>query len=418
MTAMKRHEMVMHSAGDGPHTCPYCNKEFQYKYSMYYHKKLVHETVPHLKCQFCDKKFRRKQEVQLHELVHTGVKAFKCNVCDKAFRTNSQLSEHEVIHKGMPRFQCPDCDKAFMHRSSYKRHVLLHRGELPYQCPHCEKAFPDRSNMLSHVRHIHKDQDPNVPIQIPKYRHAPARLPRELRKYPKPRSFAADQTIETTVDNTTTFQIIKQDPEGESVSVIAGAGEEMISNEMLQSLLASAQIPQDGQQVNIILNENGEYVVTAQDPTTDAAAAAATTAMKIEEATYDESGNVVLAGGDHSTFDLAGAQSIDMNVGSVDIEMIQQQGEGEILEAGQGDIETVHIGEDGMVVTENEQAAGIQIQQSTTALSTAMEGEVVTGVDEKMNFVEVETDTGEKQVIAVPQGVQFVQVGDQVLQIS
>lgn len=244
--ALRRHEVVMHSQGDGPHICPYCSKEFAYKYSMYYHKRLVHETQATLKCAYCPKLFRRRQEVQLHELVHTGVKDYKCTVCGKAFRTNSQLLEHNAIHQGTPRFSCPECDKAFVHRSSYKRHVMLHRGLLPYECPFCDKAFPDRSNMLSHVRHIHKEHDVRS-VSTPRVRHPPALLPQQLRKYPKPRIMASDNS---------NMIISQQQQDEQQVAVQVVKSED----DMLQTLLepASVKLEEVEEQMNLVEVETDE----------------------------------------------------------------------------------------------------------------------------------------------------------------
>ena len=54
-----------------------------------------------MKCQYCDKTFYLKGNLQAHELIHTKEKPYKpyaCQYCDKSFKQKGSLQKHELIH--------------------------------------------------------------------------------------------------------------------------------------------------------------------------------------------------------------------------------------------------------------------------------------------------------------------------------
>ena len=52
-------------------------------------------------CKTCEKSFRDKSALTIHESVHTGEKPYRCKICEKTFARNSDLSKHKKIHTGV-----------------------------------------------------------------------------------------------------------------------------------------------------------------------------------------------------------------------------------------------------------------------------------------------------------------------------
>ena len=181
--------------------CLFCDKRFAQKTNAREHFLRIHNKDPELRapeepkkdkfevfeCQWegCGKRFRDKHILMRHKGIHSGEKPFQCEFCEKAFRQKSNLEDHclrihfqnelpetESVAKinasglGSERlfffdgrqYVCRVCDQRFGTFSSVRRHLFVHQKRKPFKCAEkeCERTFSQKSNMISHYLRIHK----------------------------------------------------------------------------------------------------------------------------------------------------------------------------------------------------------------------------------------------------------------------
>lgn len=49
-------------------------------------------------CETCGKRFRKRYDLQRHNMIHTGIKPFSCRICKRSFRQKPHLKSHMMIH--------------------------------------------------------------------------------------------------------------------------------------------------------------------------------------------------------------------------------------------------------------------------------------------------------------------------------
>lgn len=91
-------------------------------------------------CTFCNKKYKSKNTLRIHQLVHAE-KLHHCSLCPKSFYRKDHLAQHKAVHSNLKPFRCEICEKHFKHRNSLRAHQLVHSDDKPYQCPICFKSF-------------------------------------------------------------------------------------------------------------------------------------------------------------------------------------------------------------------------------------------------------------------------------------
>lgn len=119
--------------------CGDCGQSFLFKGNLLVHQqKHAGQTI---QCTYCQKRYVRAVDLEVHLRSHTGDTPFKCDKCEKAFTKRSTLRKHLQLHEGI-QWKCEDCGKQYLYEWTLQRHRLEHTG-LPLKCSICGKEFPE-----------------------------------------------------------------------------------------------------------------------------------------------------------------------------------------------------------------------------------------------------------------------------------
>lgn len=105
-------------------------------------------------CDRCSRKFKRKDDLDIHMLIHTNTNQFfDCTYCEKKFVQLGNLKTHLRVHTGEKPYVCAYCQKGFRQLSGMITHERIHSDEKPFQCSACDRRFRQLSGLNSHIAH-------------------------------------------------------------------------------------------------------------------------------------------------------------------------------------------------------------------------------------------------------------------------
>ena len=195
---LDKHMYLKHNKSGSFHkySCDECDKTYIVKSSFDYHKLVAHAKIEKLKCDSCQKQFKSPFTLKRHMQNHTWYK-IPCKLCDKKFARKDLLNLHiktyhydnsynkramleDVKYKDGYRcktchkfFQdrkdmifhfedntcfnrCSFCGKTFKDKAYVRIHKLTHVDGIEFPCETCNKSFKFKSSLMKHKRNIHK----------------------------------------------------------------------------------------------------------------------------------------------------------------------------------------------------------------------------------------------------------------------
>ena len=167
------HKLAQHTVDvQRKHSCKICHQSFLAKVNLDNHVKFKHSDTRKFECKKCNSKFKQRKNLNAHVLNVHGTnprkedywqdlqkETFKCEVCGKEFIRKTDLKVHfKNKHAIRELFECEKCGEKFSYKKSLERHKLEKHGPdvRKYECQDCGKLFNQKRNMerhqLSHVK--------------------------------------------------------------------------------------------------------------------------------------------------------------------------------------------------------------------------------------------------------------------------
>ncbi|TDH10166.1 hypothetical protein EPR50_G00072070 [Perca flavescens] len=150
--------------GERPFGCLKCGKRYFRKENLLLHEIRDCAKVQTYTCVTCSSTFKGKEELRLHVISHTGNMPHKCSTCPEQFMHKKNLTIHMMKVHGYPKpHACPQCPKTFLTRTELRVHeAAKHRGEKPFVCEECGHRASSRNGLQMHIKAIHRNERPFV----------------------------------------------------------------------------------------------------------------------------------------------------------------------------------------------------------------------------------------------------------------
>ncbi|KAL3270833.1 hypothetical protein HHI36_021353 [Cryptolaemus montrouzieri] len=149
------------------YSCNYCERKFPLKINLDAHIK-THTGEKNFSCHFCDKKCISRSALTRHLESHSNVKSFRCTLCSSGYKYQKSLDIHMMKSHGVgdvkiperiKKYFCHICPKSYYVNSKLEKHLRSHAGDRPFKCPNCEKCFVDKSYIKQHMKVAHNIPD-------------------------------------------------------------------------------------------------------------------------------------------------------------------------------------------------------------------------------------------------------------------
>ena len=134
--------------------CPICRMNFKSYYTLYAHKKNIHEKSH--QCEVCLRYFASKWKLDTHSRTHTDEKPYVCSICGRKFALKATLQTHQASHSDERKFKCSICphERSYKIKQDLARHMRLH-NEPKHACFLCKKKFYHLTVFKNHLKAVH-----------------------------------------------------------------------------------------------------------------------------------------------------------------------------------------------------------------------------------------------------------------------
>ena len=107
-------------------------------------------------CNQCTKGFNCKTKLKYHTMsYHMGVKPFLCQQCGAGFTANLSLREHMNTHTGETPYKCSECPQSFARLATLNRHKGKEHSAEPKSCKICDSSFSHKYSLAQHMKNAH-----------------------------------------------------------------------------------------------------------------------------------------------------------------------------------------------------------------------------------------------------------------------
>ncbi|XP_052129868.1 gastrula zinc finger protein XlCGF8.2DB-like [Frankliniella occidentalis] len=134
--------------------CTFCTETFCSKADLNRH---IHQHRRPFKCEVCNARFVRENNLVYHMRSHTVKNLFTCDICNGSFVHKHNFVHHMRTHTGEKPFECDVCQARFARKDKLVNHKRTHTGEKPFKCDVCKRRFARKDHLVVHIR-IHTDQ--------------------------------------------------------------------------------------------------------------------------------------------------------------------------------------------------------------------------------------------------------------------
>ncbi|XP_018396629.1 PREDICTED: zinc finger protein 235-like [Cyphomyrmex costatus] len=171
---LSRHDRI--HKNEKPYKCDICGHMTRTKGNLISHMVSMHKKDERFKsnkdlytgwvsytCRTCNKEFKNKYNLRIHERIHNDEKPYKCDICGHMTSTKGNLSSHILAihnkHTGGKSYKCGTCNKEFKNKYNLRIHERIHNDEKPYKCDICGHMTRSKYNLSAHILAMHFDDE-------------------------------------------------------------------------------------------------------------------------------------------------------------------------------------------------------------------------------------------------------------------
>lgn len=146
--------------------CDYCDRAFTRKYNLQTHIENCHMTTDCL-CRICGQSFGSPAGMQQHYIRghNRHNQPFpECDICGRIFTRKQNILLHMTsvhLHAVLPEIRCKHCYRTFATERNLKRHLnQQHNPDVEYPiCNECHKIYKTKTALLNHISRDHEAED-------------------------------------------------------------------------------------------------------------------------------------------------------------------------------------------------------------------------------------------------------------------